>query len=369
MNYPPFCPNRDCEKHHLTHIHTNWYVDAGHYSSKLSGSVQRYKCKLCGTRFSDQTFSLDYAVKKRLPYRYILNQLKSAAGIRDIARDLRVSTNAVQNRISRLTRQAIAIHSKLKRQIRLKEDLAADGFESFTVSQYYPNNIHLLAGKDSQYLYAFDYAYLSRKGRMSEYQKRRNSELKKRKTSEGISITESFMGICNSIDTLMERSLKQTTVLYTDEKPQYGKVLSCYLFSKDIEHVKINSKEPRTVRNELFPVNYLDRQIRKDNANHVRETVQFSRNVNNCMERLSVYSLYHNYMKPYRIKGNDTRVHAEVAGVERKEIDRELKSLFTARRFYSRIKQFTGTQMRIWLKGFSTPGKIGWQYVPQYAWA
>ena len=351
MKQPPFCPEQECEKHNLTSSSTDWYVNAGHYKTKVSGTVQRYRCRHCGCRFSDQTFSLDYAVKKHLPYRYIFNQLKSAAGIRDIARDLKVSTNAVQNRITRLSRQAVAIHEILKRQIRLAEDLAADGFESFTVSRYYPGNIHLLAGKDSQYLYAFDYAYLARRGRMSEYRKRR-------KVHGGVSATESFINLCNHIDILLEGSRKETTVLYTDDKPQYGKVLSGF-----------NTREPGTFRNGLFSVNYLDRQIRKDNANHVRESVQFSRDVNNCMERLSIYSLYHNYMKPYRINGGEKRVHAEVAGIERQKIDSELESLFTVRRFYSRMKRFTGTEMKMWLKGFSTPGKLSLGYLPKYVWA
>ncbi|MFP4564035.1 MAG: hypothetical protein ACLFRY_12085 [Spirochaetia bacterium] len=43
------------------------------------------------------------------------------------------------------------------------------------------------------------------------------------------------------------------------------------------------------MRNPLFPVNYLDRQIRKDNSNHLRKTVQFSRDVDSRMERMAVY--------------------------------------------------------------------------------
>jgi len=34
----------------------------------------------------------------------------------------------------------------------------ADGFESFCVSQYFPNNIQLLVGSDSQHVYQIDYA-------------------------------------------------------------------------------------------------------------------------------------------------------------------------------------------------------------------
>ena len=365
MKYPPFCPNTDCEKHNLSHRDTTWYSPSGYYNTTIHGIVKRYRCRTCGRRFSTQTFSIDYFVKKKLPYRYIFRQIKSSAGIRDIARDLRVSPCAVLNRISRLSRQAVAIHAELCRTVRLNEDLAADGFESFTVSQYYPNNIHLLAGKKSQYLYAYDYAYLSRKGRMTEYQKKEN-RIRKAGAPEGISITESFSNICSKIDVLMDRRASAHTVLYTDEKPQYGKVVSEARFGSSLSHVRINSKAPGTLSNDLFSVNYLDREIRKDNANHVRESVQFSRNTGSCMERFALYSLYHNYMKPYRINGASDQVHAEVAGISPKKISSELKSLYTARRFFSRTRGMLMTEIRTWFRAFSTPGTLGWGYIPDY---
>ena len=368
MKYPLFCPNSRCDLHHMKHRKTTWYTKSGHYSTKTFGTIRRYKCRLCGIRFSDQSFSLDYSAKRKLPYDYILKQLKSAAGIRDIARDLKVSPTTIINRISRLARQALSIHAELKSSIRLKEDLVADGFESFTGSQYFPNNIHLLAGKDSQYLYSFDYSHMSRKGRMTSVQKEKNKDMKGRITGR-ISITKSFTNICKQLDLLLECRSTSHTVLYTDEKPQYRKVFSDNKFSGSLSHTTVNSKKARNLNNDLFSVNYLDREIRKDNANHVRETVQFSRNVNNTLERLAVYGFYHNYMKPYRINSSGKDVHAEVAGVDKRRICAELKTFFTRRRFYHRIRNITGEEMRIWLRGYATPGKIGYEYVPEYTWA
>jgi transposase-like protein len=368
MKNPPFCPNRDCPNHQNHEQSSTWFIRSGTFKSNISNSIQRYKCKSCGMRFSSQSFSLDFAVKKKLPYPYILNQLKSAAGIRDIARDLRVAPDTVINRISRLARQATAIHSKLKSSIKLKEDLVADGFESFVVSQYFPNNIHLLAGKDSQYLYAFDYAHMNRKGRMTEKQKKM-SRILKNSTPGSISITSSFSNICRQLDRILEKGSMETVSLYTDEKTEYRNVLKEYRFYKRVAHRTVNSKAERNLRNDLFSVNYMDREIRKDNANHVRETVQFSRNVNNELERMAVYGFYHNYMKPYRINGKENRLHAEVAGLDRTAVRSQLKTFYTRRRFYSKLTDITSTDMKLWLRAFATPGKTGSEYLPAYAWA
>ena len=353
MKYPPFCPNSSCSKHHLRKKDCSWYTKSGTYTTAVFGRIKRYQCRACGRRFSSMSFSLDYCSRIKLPYDYILKQLKSAAGIRDIARDLHVSPTTVINRITKLSRQSLAIHALLRSSIRLKEDLVADGFESFAVSQYFPDNINLLAGKESQYLYSFDYAHMSRKGRMTEHQKQRNKNMKS-KTSGGVSISRSFGNICKQIDLLLEDRTGEHSYLFTDEKPQYRKVISECGFSHSLTHVTVNSKKARNLTNDLFSVNYLDREIRKDNANHVRETVQFSRNVNNDLERLAIYRLYHNYIKPYRINSASDKLHAEVAGVESSLISSEMKTLYTRRRFYTRIKGITFEEMYIWLRGFVT---------------
>ncbi len=115
-------------------------------------------------------------------------------------------------------------------------------------------------------------------------------------------------------------------------------------------------------------MNYLDREIRKDNANHVRETVQYSRNVNNCMERMAIYRVYHNYVKPYRItdRKEGMPVHGEVAGLEGESIDAEMGNFFSQRRFFTRVK-LSWSDALIWLRGLATPTKHAGGYYPGFA--
>jgi len=369
MKKPPFCPNPHCSCHYDQFRPAVWFTKDGHAPNKSGGQYQRYKCGYCSTRFSTQTFSLDYHVIRHLPYGYIFKQLKSTAGIRNIARDLKVSPHTILNRIGRLARQSQAIHAALRYRIRLNEDLTADGFESFAVSQYFPSNIHILAGKQSQFLYGFDYAHLARKGVMTPWQKQKNSLLKTRFFT-GTGITASFTRLCRGMDGFLGSRMSRHTVLFTDEKPQYHRVLEEGRFCASLSHVQINSKQPRTVNNVLFSVNYLDREFRKDCANHVRETVQFSRNVNHVMERLAVYRLYHNYMKPFRINGSTAAgqavTHGEAAGLTNRELRGELKNLFTQRRFYHRIPGIQEEDMSLWFGTLATPLQEYVKKIPRY---
>lgn len=277
-----FCPNYRCEYYQHPASDDQWYVRNGSYHNRIRGRVQRYRCTRCNHGFSDMSFSIDFMAKKRVPYRYLFLQLKSAAGIRSIARDLKVSHKTILNRCSRLARQAMAIHSALVSEISCKEDLVTDGFESFVLSQYFPNNIHLLVGKHSQYLYTFNYAHLRRKGRMREEQKIRRAKLDEQWKSGKRTISSSFGAIVSEVEQLVRKSEVDKTVLYSDEKWEYARVIgkSRYLERRRREgsftHVRISSKRARTRQNRLFSVNYLERQIRKDNANHVREGVRIT---------------------------------------------------------------------------------------------
>jgi len=375
MATPEFCPNDLCPYHHGAHAEVKWYRKAGCYSTEAFGEVQRYRCLTCGRYFSDQTFALDYYVKRPVSYRQVFERVTGGGGLRGIGRNLSVGHQAVTNRIGRLARQAIALHAELMQLLSLEEDLVTDGFESFVGDKYMPNNIHTLVGSRSQFLYAFDYAHLRRKGQMTDRQKAERERREEQYVREPNGIIASFTRIVDEIEQLLHgRAEESKFVLKSDEKPEYlppikGSEVLQELASRELfEHQRTNSEEPRTKQNPLFPVNYLDKQIRKDNANHVRETVQFSRDVNNCLERLSVYQLFHNYIKPYRIEGDEKLLrHGQVAGIPRRLIDRELEGIFRLRKFYSHVK-LSFSQLLLWARMVGNVDRHSGGYWPKYVW-
>lgn len=381
ITIPPFCPNSECpnhDPHQLAHRSraSPWYQRDGSYSTALRRRILRFRCPRCGRRFSSQTFSLDYAVKRPLPYRRIFEQLNSGSGIRSLARNLQVSEKVILNRIGRLARQSLALQAQLRPLLPLHEELAADGFESFCLSQYFPNNIHLLVGKSSQYLYAADYAHLRRKGRMREEQKRRRRQLETLFPPVPGELQGSFERLMHHLLRCLEgaRGVRSGPLrVYTDEKLEYARVIGGpgemgeRVREGTVVHVRLSSKRPRTLSNDLFAVNYYDRELRKDQGNHVRESVEFSRNVNNCMERLWVYAAYHNYVKPYRVarRGMKGRSHAQEAGIERREIAKLWKRFFTCRWFVSQL-DLSCSERYVWYRCYRTPLKMSCEELPSY---
>ena len=166
-------------------------------------------------------------------------------------------------------------------------------------------------------------------------------------------------------------------VLFTDKKEQYPLALASnsdirYMKTEDrFKHVTVSSKAARTTSNDLFAVNYIDREFRKDVAEYARETVCFGRNVCNALERVCVYLFHHNFFKVYRIAvSGESRTHAEVAGLTKEKVLQIREDILTKRRFISewQIKK-GGFFHQLWLRQIPTPLAKRPEYLPGYATA
>ena len=371
MFHPPFCPNPACENHHRPK-RSRWYQKRGQYLTTTFGSIPRFQCKSCRRGFSSQTFSLDYYAKRRLNYHTIYNRINAGAGVRNIARDLKVKDAAITNRINRMARNAILANQMILSTLPFKEDLVIDGLQNFCVSQFFPDNYTVVVGKTSQFIYDCDYATLRRGGRMTSTQRLRRAELEKRFRPPGRAVEHSFRRLLGMIRE--RRKVEDPLILYTDEKKDYQRGFwgkggfEGELFSGRWRHHMTNSKMGRNQANPLFPVNYVDREIRKDMASQARETVQFPRNASNAMLKMALYCFDHNLRKPYRIGDREKRKlrHAQAAGLERWVIDRVLSDFFE-RRFFHRGEWRLSESARMSLeRRWVTPLKRGPEVLQKY---
>lgn len=313
-------------------------------------------CTNCGKTFSDQSFSLDYYVKKPIDYLYLMQPLVSTSGQGNISRFSGVRYELIQNRYERLNRMLLALHAQLRQQITPNEDFAFDGFESFSRSQYYPNNINIIAGSESEFIYSMGFTQLRRKGAMTKKQKKKRKDLEEeygKAAPKAVEMSAASL-ICDLGKLLHGKNLGKK-VLNTDEHQAYPRAFKRIDdFSDHFKHVQHSSKAARTFTNPLFPVNYVDRQIRKDKANHVRETVQFARCPTAMMIRLSIYQMYHNYIMPRRVKdqrrGNwETR--GEFLGVDKFRFLEALDNVWGKRMFFHKLDLWE-EEKKTWLMGW-----------------
>lgn len=382
MKNPAFCPNHECKNHFSKNIKkdgSRWFYKAGFYKPQTSlAPVQRYRCKTCGRCFSENTFSVHYCSKKIISLKKIMRYLASGVSIRAMARLFGCAPDTINRKIGILARQVSALMENIQDELELSEDLAADGFESFAVSQYFPNNFNILVGKESQFVYHFNYLQLRRKGRMTEYQKKKAKKLKETWPIRSNNERLSFLEIEQKTMQMAVRSSKlEKLKLFTDEKREYRQCLTKDEpvawhdgMSIGFEQKRVSSRKLRDLRNDLFAVNYMDREIRKDLAEHHRETTCFARNVNSSVSRMMCYFFYHNFYKKFRLNGKSGSIqsHAEAAGIERK-IYSSMRAHIFSKRFFISKQELRGNNEMTWCRAYRTPLKWRTDSLPAYALA
>ena len=378
MNYPPYCPNPKCGNHQFDHPYrSHWYWHKGHYHPPSGGSYRRFQCKECKAIFTMRTFSIDYFTKKKVSYQRILSGIISCSSIRALSRALNCNTETIQNRIRRLARNMIACSQLISGDIVPQENgiYTADGLESFITSQFFPTNINILVGKTSQFIYDFSYFVFKRKGRMTERQKEIMEELYKTVEFEEKGATRSFNEILTSLHSRISKDPSSRCILDTDENRIYRSCLKSHpelgqlLKRGELIHRLTSSKKKRNFKNKLFPVNYIDREIRKDLAEHVRETVRFGRSSSNAMERFGIYLFWHNYLKPFRInrKNRTSDTHGEAAGCDPVRMERYLRIVYRYRIPYSFVEnKLTTFLTTVWEHRVHTPAGMNRQRLPKF---
>ncbi len=291
---PPFCPNPACPFH--LRDRQRWRFEKIGFFERQSPpyQVQRYRCLSCRRSFSDQTFRATYWMRRADLLAAVLGRLQSCSGFRQMARELRVSPTSIAGVVARLGRHCLLFHEQLRPKGALGEELSADGFESFEWSQYFPSNYHVAVGKDSHFFYGFTATELRRKGRMTDAQRKFRAKLEaKLGRPDPKGIEKDFARLLGIV-----AGKSQWLILHTDEHQAYPRALR-RVPHLAIAHQTISSRAARTPQNPLFPVNLLDLLLRHSGSHHKRETIAFSKRLQSGCERMAVFAVWRNWMKPF----------------------------------------------------------------------
>jgi len=367
---PEYCPNTSCRFHdRSTAAEYQWYIRYGSFHTRCRGSIERFRCTSCGKSCSTQTFSVHYWSHSTNDLLWLLEHLYGCTGLRQIARYAGVTHRVVQNRIRRLARGALAVMDLALGELCLSENLAMDGFESYTRSQYHPNNITHITGARSQFIYAAVATLLRRKGAMTEQQKRTRSLIDSlwRPPRPVRADCAALLGdLCSVIESACERlgSLRLATDGHRGYPPALASVgpLRRQLAAGRLVHHCTSSRAARTTANALFAVNYVDREIRKSMSEHVRETVRQGRELNCQMERMAIFMVVHNFLTPHRVDGRASAAlsstRAEVARVTSDALRRQLERMVTHRHVCSHLRGGYQWITRIWGHRYENPPAV-----------
>jgi transposase-like protein len=288
---PPFCPNPKCSHH--SGLKEGWrYKRIGFFRRFVAPRrIQRFICLDCGRSFSCQTFSPDYWLKRPDILPKLMTKTTGCMANRQIARDLHVAPSTVDRQIDRLGRHCLLFHKQLTENMPPPGDITIDGFESFELSQYFPFHHHVAVDNTTGLFLGFTDSPLRRKGRMTDYQKQRRSELE---ALYGRPDPKAVLKDMRELLEMVTKKAKQITIRSDDHRsyPRAMLNLPC-----DVDHRVTSSRVRRDRHNELWEVNLLDLVIRHSSGNHKRETIAWSKRRQGSSLRLAVFMVWRNCVK------------------------------------------------------------------------
>lgn len=314
---------------------------------------RRFKCKHCLRSFSENSLKLSFRLKNSDPalnYK-IFSLCMHGLSNRKISRLLSISEHSVRIRLERMSRRALEFHHSTSSQLSIDEPIAFDGLENFASSQYEPNNIQQAIGRDSLFIYDFNFASLNRKGRMSIWQKRKLAQIVEKKgrfNPKNIRIA--------TVDILQRLATRSPNgkpiVLLSDEHFQYRKALQYDLAPRCFEHLTVSSKACRNYQNILFAVNHADLLARQNIAAFSRETISFSKTHGRMCQKFALFMVHKNYMSSQFTKAQVRRLRAhEESPAQKLGITKKILSfadVFGRRALDWRVKEMSEDWQYFW---------------------
>lgn len=358
MPVPRFCRNPHCPNH--VDPPARWFVHFGSYRTHAHGVVRRYRCTHCGSTSSDQSESVHYFAKRRLPLKAIAACLNTGTSLRDIGRRYRVSCAAVRNGVLRLGRQAMAAQVQLLDTMQPRSTVVFDGLRSFITAQDYPCDITTVVDRESETILTMTHSIFTRGGTMTAGQRRRLlRKLRVWRPTRGM-MKRDIRILVGELWDYLRPSGVTPSVVDTDEHPLYRAALSVdpvwrhYRRGAVCRHRTTPGSAPRTRNNPLFPVNYVDRLLRHRVKEHTRETIAFGRHAVVQMHRAWIFAWDHNLRREYRVKRRDWGTHAEQGLIDRGGV-RALTREFFERRIRLHGVAVPRTIQAVWRGELATP--------------
>lgn len=293
MFIPVSCPYPGCQAHFQPP--GVFCKRDGRYTARCRPHpVQRFRCHLCGRRFSRQSFRADRNHKKPHLNAACLRLFVACVGLRQTARVLSVARRTVERRFRWLARHAAAFQASRLAGIALNGPFMLDELESFEANRYQPLTVPVLIEPKTFFLIASAVGPLRRKGRMTEEQRRRRAAHEAR---YGRRPSESADAVRAVLSRLRQCARPQgSVVLLSDHKPLYER-LGRRLFGSRFVWEPHAASARRDRANPLFPINHTNARLRHFLARLRRRTWCVSKRRRGLRQHLEIAALWMNWCR------------------------------------------------------------------------
>lgn len=295
---PPCCPSPDCRSQ-LPGAPFD-YANAGTYVRRVDGRiVQRFRCRACSKRFSEQTFRADYRHKKPHLNDALYPLLVGKMTHRQSARTLGCNRKAVERRIPLLGKIARAVHERLAPDRNgaafLQGGFVLDEQETYAESRRNnPLTTPALVHRNSFFVVHTEVGPLPRRGGKGRDEAPPRPLSPEERAVRNAGSKVAVAACCAALVELVPES--GTIFVASDKKSIYPKLLQ-KAFGARLVHDRTHSKQVRNRWNPLFAANHTFAMLRDGVSRLVRETWAASKRAARLRHHLWVWVSYRNYIR------------------------------------------------------------------------
>ena len=302
---PKFCPDAACPSHSGSPFTFN---QRGAFKRLCDQKVvPRFKCLACSRGFSEQTFRVNYRLKRPELLMPLYNDRISKVTHRQSARIHGCTRGTEERHFRRISAHCEAFHG-----MQLSEVVARGGlgeifsFDELETYEHHrtqqPVTVPILIERESGYVVDTRVGTLPARGKSGDKQRRRQkreakSEVPPDGEGEGRRKSESREMVKAALERLREFSPKDRQLLVlTDCKQSYAALLQ-EIFGARCKHERTSSTQRRDTRNPLWPINHTLARVRDNVSRLVRETWAAAKKRRWLAGHLAIWTCYRNYVR------------------------------------------------------------------------
>jgi hypothetical protein len=286
---PRFCPHQDCASRSAAVPFR--YQHHGTFRRLCDGrDVRRFLCLACSRGFSEQTFRVDYRLKRPELLAPLFRDRISKVTHRQSARNHACARRTEERHFFRIALHCEAFHRARLHDLEPGRGIGThfllDELETYERARLEePLTVPVLIERDSGFVVD------ARVGTLPARSGAKLDPRLPRRVSESRAVVENAFAI---LDAVTPKS-QELTVL-TDEKHAYSKILR-EKFGKRCTHERVPSTLVRDTRNPLWPINHTLARVRDNVSRLVRETWAVAKLRRWLAGHLSIWTCYRNYVR------------------------------------------------------------------------
>ena len=316
MFHPPFCPRPLCINH--KDPEPDFCTRFGSYVAQCRPRpVPRFRCRGCKRTFSRQTFRADYWDRKPHLNAPLFKSLASGVGLRQSARNLKLSLRCTELKARKIARHARNLNLNLQRELPSWASLQLDEIETYEGRRNTrPLTVPVLIETTSRTILWAESASIRPNGAMP---KRRLAAIAADEERFGIRKDRSIRAIQRTLARAVPLVQgRESLAIDTDKKPVYAGLIRRAFQGIRIHHRKTSSRLERDVCNPLFPINQTEAMMRDLTGRLRRESWLVSKKQRWLDVALHIFIAYRNLVR--RRFNTDEASAAQIAGWVRRRL-------------------------------------------------